>query len=218
MPEGWLARQVAAITRNVHTRNHSFFEALGHERADLFDNAAHGYATVIAARKGDNAERATMIAALLHLDKSAGAAIEALNQVLGGFAYGHNIASQDRHSILGHEALALHFVFVTDHACHFRHGGVGFGFQLRRASCGNNCRGGVVALEAADGLLALTFGFFGDSAGVDDDGVGQAHGGGVLAHHFRFVRIQPTAKVDHLNAGIFAHGIHDGSAHTPSKT
>jgi hypothetical protein len=52
----------------------------------------------------------------------------------------------------------------------------------------------------ANGLPGLAFGFGGDSAGVDDNGIVEVQFVTVTAHDLGFVSVQPTAEGNNLRS------------------
>src|SRR6185295_20029104 len=72
------ARQVRAVARDVDAGEHHLAIAIGHEPAHLLDHLAHGHRARIAAAIRDDAERAAVVAAVLHLHEGARSALDAV--------------------------------------------------------------------------------------------------------------------------------------------
>src|SRR5262249_27635634 len=138
---------------------------------------AHRHAAGIAPAIGNNAEGAAVVATILHLQEGAGAAVETVHELRGGFFDAHNVVDADalraRHAEIG-IAGGLKFFLVADDLIDFGHGGIGFGLHLRGASGDNDAGIGAGAAGLADRLFGLAHGFGGNGAGIDDDGVGQS--------------------------------------------
>ncbi len=66
-----------------------------HQAAHAVHHRAHGYRAGGPAAIGDDAERAAVVAAVLHLDEGAGAAAEAVDEMAGGLAHRHDVGHRD---------------------------------------------------------------------------------------------------------------------------
>ncbi len=96
VPKGRTVRQVRTVRADIDAGQHHL-KMTGIDEA--FDGC-HDPIGIDAATgptdKGDDAEGAAVIAALLHLDEGAGATLEAVDQVTGGLLQGHDVADDDR--------------------------------------------------------------------------------------------------------------------------
>ena len=81
LAERGLARQVLAVGGQVDPGQHDLAVAGVDQAARLLDHLARRHAPARAAAIGNDAERAAVIAAVLHLDEGARAAVEAVDQV-----------------------------------------------------------------------------------------------------------------------------------------
>ena len=72
--EFWRARQIGAIAGDVDAGQHDLAITVADEPAHVIDHRAHRHRARIAAAIRNDAERAAMVAAVLHLDEGAGAA------------------------------------------------------------------------------------------------------------------------------------------------
>ena len=148
-----------------------------------------------------------MVAAVLHLDESAGAAGETLDQMRGGLPHRHDVVD-DRLRRVGEvergarlrPAAPLSFSALP---------------STRSASvmatkvCGSVCaaqpvttilRLRALAPQRADGLARLAHRLRRDRAGIDHHGIGEAGALRLAADHFRFGGIEPAAEGDDVDA------------------
>ena len=187
--------QVGAVGGDIDAGQHDFLVSGGNQGADLVGDGADRDRAVGAAAERDDAERAAVVAALLHLHEGSGAAGELGDQVRGGFARGHDVGN--RGSGAGQPAFRPQFVVVAEHAVNVRQGGPGGWVDLRGAAGDDDAGLGPLARDAADGLAGLAFGLGGNGAGVDDHGVGRA--GGQTAHDLAFIGVQAAAEGEDVN-------------------
>ena len=143
------------------------FRYLAHDLADW-------HRTAVAAAKGNNAESAAMVAALLDLNESTCPVAESVQQVARGFPHGHDVVDHNRN--LGHIAFALHLLDVAENSVDFWHCGESVRIDLRRASGDDDLRAGAFTPCLTDRLTGLSFGFRRHGAGIDDDDIGAAGG------------------------------------------
>src|SRR5690606_3885801 len=104
---------------DVHPGQHDFRIAIGDEFLDLLDHEPHGYRAGGATAIGNDAEGAAMVAAVLHLNEGAGAAIHALDEVPGRLAHAHDVV--DLHLVVERRAedyrlvaLGLELIGIAD--------------------------------------------------------------------------------------------------------
>ncbi len=167
-------RQIGAPAGQVDTGQHHLVIARIHQPLDLIHHHACRNRAGIAAPKGNDAEGAAMIAAVLHLHIGARPRAETVDQVAGGFRHGHDVI--DLHPLgladeIGRQArpcLGLHLFGIADDQIDLGHGGESLGLGLRGAAGHDQPRVGVFAAQAADFLPGLAHGLGGHGAGVDD--------------------------------------------------
>ncbi len=105
-----------------------------------------------------------MVAALLDLQKCAGSALEAVDQMRRGLFEVRRL--EPWRAI----ALRQQFRAVVEHPVDLRHCGVALWSDLGGAAGDDDLRLGMPAASPADRLSRLPLGFGGDGAGIDDDG------------------------------------------------
>src|SRR6185312_893451 len=188
---------------------HDFAIIVFDQAAHLRHDIAHRHRTRRPAAVGDNAKRAAVIAAILHLHESSGSSLETFGKMQRGFAHGFEVA--DAHFFFGAHAeieSPLHFdpAFrrslegIAEDAVDFRHLRECRGFGLRRATGYDNLRTGPLALHAADGLPRLRYGFRGHRTGIEDDGIRKTGGFRLVPQRFGFGGVQAAAESDNFNA------------------
>jgi hypothetical protein len=132
------ARQVPAVGRDVHAREHHFPVAVPDEAADLVHRNAHRHRARRPAAIGDDAEGAAVVAAVLDLHEGAGAALEAVHEMQRGLADLHDVVDAHllgpRQAEIGRPAFRRELLGIAEHAVHLRHGGEALGLDLRRAA------------------------------------------------------------------------------------
>src|ERR1700758_4340284 len=89
--ELWRARKIRAVARNIDAGEHDLAIAVGDKPADVLDHRAHRHRARIAPAERNDAKGAAVIAAILHLDESAGAAGERIDQMRRGLLYRHDV-------------------------------------------------------------------------------------------------------------------------------
>ena len=186
-----------AIGRNINTGQHHFHMAALNQFPHLIDDAPGRHAAIGAAGKGDDAEGAAMVAALLHLDEGAGAAFQTADQVTGGFLQGHDIGNDHRFGIVGIGG-GVELFQIADHPVDLGHGGEFIRLQLGGAAGDDDPGLRVVAPRLADGLAGLAFGFRRHCTGIDDHRVFEPGLGGALAHDLRFKGVEAATEGDDL--------------------
>ncbi len=143
---------------------------LGIARLDQRRGAAHDLAgrhrPARAAPQRDDAERAGMIAALLHLDEAAGAALEAVDRQRRALLEPRKIADIDARRVA--IACGVELLAVAEDAVDLGHRGKGLGVDLRGAAGDDHRRSGRATAGAADRLARLALGLGRHRAGVDD--------------------------------------------------
>ena len=146
-----------------------------------------------------------MIAAILDLHGGAGAALDAVDQMQGGFTRRHDVIDDDlllrgdaeniTRKVLALKGRArispgrdLEFLGIADHAIDFRHGGEGRGLGLRRAAGDHDARLRPFAAKPADGLARLPHRFRRHRAGIYHHRVVETGFAGLAPHDFGFMR------------------------------
>ena len=163
------------------------------ERAHLLDHGAHRHRARVAAPERDDAERAAVVAAVLHLHEGARPAAQPVDQVKGGLAHGHDVVDADllaaiRAPRAAVQVSALRLLVVADDERHLRHGRETLRLDLRRAAGDDDAGIRPVAGDPADRLPGLPRRLGRHRAGVDDDEAAVAGGLGVALHRLRFGR------------------------------
>ena len=207
------ARQIRAITGQIDARQHDLGMATLDQRPDLIDHRAHRHRARIAAAKGNDAEGATMIAAVLHLHEYARQArLESFQQMRRHLAHRHDVGDRNLFARLKAKpgavecrpralpGLSPHLVAIADDAIDLCHAGEHFGLCLGGAAGDDDPGRGPFALEPADRLPRLCNGLVGDGATVDEDGVGETRAFGLDAHHLGLEGIETAAKGDDFDA------------------
>ena len=146
-----------------------------------------------------------MVAAVLHLDEGAGAAVEPVDQMAGGLVHRHDVVDADTGVLAQAEIVAprLELLGIAEDEVDLGHGGEGFRVDLGGAAGDDDAGVRIVAARLADRLAGLAHGLGRHRAGVDQDGVAHAGLLGAAAHDLGFQRVQPAAEGDGLR---FAHG------------
>ena len=182
------ARQIRAIARQIDTGQHDLGMAALDQRADLGHHRAHRHRPRIAAAIGNNAEGTAVIAAVLHLhEHPRQAALKALQQMRRHLLDRHDVGDRDLFALPDAEAaggierrargapgFTAHLVVIADDAIDLGHASEHLGLGLRRAAGNDDSRQRPFALQPADRLPRLRYGFVGDRAAIDDDGFGEA--------------------------------------------
>src|SRR5262249_17157800 len=151
----------------VDAGEHDLRAAVRDQAFDLLHDVARRRGARVSTAVRDHAERAAMVAAVLHLHVGAGAFGKAIDQMRGGFAHGHDVADADALAARL-EALGAHLFSVADDAADFGHRREAVGVDLHGAAGDDDLGVRAISAGAADGLARLAHGFGGDGAGVDD--------------------------------------------------
>src|SRR5476651_583142 len=109
--------------------------------ADLRHHFVRRHRARISAAKGDDAERAAVVAAVLYLHESARMPVEAFDQAHRRFFSRHDVADGDL--LLGAEAApdrSVQFFFIAQDVIDLGHFGEYLGFGLRRATGDDDAR------------------------------------------------------------------------------
>ena len=144
-----------------------------HQRAHLGHHRADRHRAVGPAAKRDDAERAAVVAALLHLDEGARPAGELGHQMRRGLARGHDVADQPEPGVVASSSPAWQFFGVAQHAVDVGQRGPRGGVDLGRAAGDDDPGVRPLARQPADRLARLALGLGGHRAGVDDHGIGR---------------------------------------------
>ncbi len=142
VPSVGLPRQIRAIGRQIHAGQHDFLEARFHQAARFGDDRAGADAARMSATVGNDAERAAVVATVLHLQHRPRAAVEAgvaegVQQLPRRFLHRHDVVDHDARRILEEIrriARGGQLFLVAEHAIDFGHRGVGLRLDLGRAS------------------------------------------------------------------------------------
>ena len=136
----------------------------------MVNHHACGHRTAVATAKWDDAKGASVIAAILHLDKGAGFAGKGRYQMRRGLPDRHNVRNQ-RFAVTRffEEQAGVLFLGIAQYRCHLGHRSKTVRIDLRRASRHNDPRIGAAFARLADGLPRLAHGFVGNRATVDND-------------------------------------------------
>ena len=198
------ARQIGPIRRHIDAGQHHFAVTVRHKLPDLLDNRAHRHRARRSAAIRDDAERAAVIAPVLHLHECARAPVEPLDQVPRGLRHRHDVV--DLHLVVERHAerhrpvrLGLELVGVADHEIDLGHVGERARIGLRRAAGDDDLPRRVLALRPADRLLRLPHRFGRHRAGVDDQRTGNARFERRRLHHLGFVGVEPAPEGQRLH-------------------
>jgi hypothetical protein len=145
-----------------------------------------------------------MVAAVLDLQEGTRASVERVDHVAGRLAHAHDVvdphlfqrvdAEIRQRTIVVRDELFL----IAEHEVDLVHGGEGIRIGLRGAAGDDDAGGGMIAPRLADRLAGLTHRLAGDRTGVDDDSTAGEFAepglGRRLAHHFRFIGVEPAAE------------------------
>ena len=103
-----------------------------------------------------------MIAAILHLQKGAGLAVETIHHLARGLPHAHDVVDadflRDAHAEIG-IGLCLELFLIAKHRVHFRHRGKGLRFGLGGAAGDQDAHVWLLALQPADRLARLAHRF-----------------------------------------------------------
>ena len=146
-----------------------------------------------------------MIAAVLDLDEGACATVEALDKMCGSLSSRHDIVHLNGSVVERIKDFALELLRVAEDNIYFGHVRVARGIDLGRAARDNDPGGRVLAPRATDRLAGLPLGLGRDGTGIDDDGVGQTGGIGMLAHHFGLVGVKSTSESENFGRTVLSH-------------
>ena len=119
-----------------------------------------------------------MIAAVLDRDVATPASARRAGKGRGG-SLGHDVADSNPPARRRQDA-RQRLPGVADHEVDLAHGGERFGIDLSGAAGDDEARGRPLAARLADRLARLAHSLGGHRAGVEDDGIGKAVGGGAL--------------------------------------
>ena len=142
------------------------------EAADLRHDLARRHRARRPAAERNDAERAAVIAAVLHLHVGARARSEAVDEMSGRLAHAHDVVDLHALGAGGRkpgERLRPHLLGVADDVIDFAQRCKALGLDLRGAAGDDDARRRVLAAQPADGLRRLAHGLGGDGASVDDD-------------------------------------------------
>jgi hypothetical protein len=212
MSEARRARQICAVGGEVDPGQHDFAVAGDNQAACLLGNEAHRDRSAGAASIGDHAEGAAMIAALLDLQEGAAPALEAVDEVSGGFGqFGRFGRARD---IAERAQLGL----VVEHRIDLGQSGVTLGCDCRSAAGHDDPRFRAAAAGAPDGLAGLPLSLRRNGTGVDYHRAGEAGAFSRAANDLGFEDIEAAAEGDDLVVRHVAQPAASRSgSNTPSK-
>src|SRR5262249_16498816 len=154
LPELRRARQISAISGEIDARQNDFGKARTHESPRLLDDGTHRYAARVSTSEGNDAERAAMIAAVLALQHSTGAALETVDELRRGLAHAHDVVDADafvRSQAEVRVGCGQELLLIADNGIDLGHIGEAPRLDLRRTSCHDDARAWLVATCLPDG-------------------------------------------------------------------
>src|SRR5262249_36872699 len=183
---------------DIDARKHDFTIPVASEAPYLGNNVFDRKRSRIPAAERNNAERAAMIASILHLDECARPSFDAVDRVRSHRFDRHNVRYGD---LVGRNpGSGVEFFLVADNAVDLRHGGKIRSLCLGSTPGHDNALVRLFALEAADCLPRLAHCLTGDSTGVDDSGLIETGRSRFAPDCFRFIGVQATTECDDVNA------------------
>src|SRR5579872_1227219 len=199
--------KIAAIARYINTGEHDFAITIVDQPAYIFDDSSHRHRARIATAERNDTKRAAVIAAVLHLHKSARPAGESIDEMRRCFFYRHNVVDDrfgrtlDRKSGPRlHPTGSGELLPVAKDAIGFGHGRECLRLRLRRTAGHDDFGLRTAAAQRPDGLPRLADGFRSHRAGIDHNGVVEPGARRLAANDFRFGGIEPAAERDNLDA------------------
>src|SRR5581483_3223306 len=208
LPEFGGAGQIDTVAREIDAGQHDLGTAALGERAHLLDHRAHRHRARIAPAMGDDAERAAMVATVLHLDEHTWQpTLEAVKQMRRHLPDSHDVADRDLFAGANIERGARvaprgapHLVVIADDAVDLGHLGEHRSLRLCRTAGHDDARIGPLAFQAPDRLPRLPHRLVGDRATVDDDGLLETCRCRLPRDHLGFERVEAAAEGDDLDA------------------
>jgi hypothetical protein len=156
---------------------------------------------------GNDAERAAMVAAILHLNEGARTAGKAFDQVRRGVPDRHDVVDHRLRRIGETKSIArlrprcrTKLLGIAENAIGLGHSDECLRLGLRRAAGDDDLRLRALAPKGPDRLPRLTHRLRRDGAGIDHHCVGQAGAFRFAADHFRLGGIEPAAEGDDIDA------------------
>ena len=212
LTKGGLAGQVTAPRGDIDAGQNHFVIALGGQTADLFDHLARRGRARIAPPKGDDAEGAAMVAAILHLDIGPRPLLEPIDQVASRFPHRHDVIDPNAGSVGGGDGIGpgLSLLGIAEHQINLLHRPKGGGVDLGGAACDDQAGAWPLAAHLANGLARLAYGLAGHCAGVEDHRITQTILSRALADHFGLIGIETAAKGHHLDILVLIEGGGEG--------
>ena len=114
---------------HVDAGQHDLGIAVAGQPLDLLDHGAHRHRARIAAAIGDDAEGAAMVAAVLHLDEGARAALDGVDHMAGGLAHRKDVVDARLLGVVDAEirqraiGMRLQLLLIAEHEIDLVHGG-----------------------------------------------------------------------------------------------
>ena len=225
--EARLARQVRSVAGQIDAGQHDLAIAVFGEPLDLVDCRTHRHGARIATAIGDDAERAAVVAAILHLHEGARAALDGVDHMRRGLGHLEDIVDPDLLELVDPEfrqgAIALRFqlVVIADDEIDFFHAAKGAGLRLGGAAGDDDAGIRILAARLADRLSRLPNGLAGHGAGVEDDRAAvefaEARCLRLAAHDFGLIGVQPAPEGDDIDGHQIAscEGAFSSRLHAP---
>ena len=195
LPERRGPRQIRPIGGDIDPGQHDLLIARLHQGAHLCHHGADRNTAAGATAERDDAERAAVVATLLHLDEGARPSGEFGDQMRRRLARRHDVG--DRVRRVRRPAFRPQLVLVAKHAVHARQVAPGLRVDLRRAAGDDDPRSRPLAHRTSDRLPRLPFRLGRHGAGVDDHRIGQT--GRMVADDLALVGVQPAAEGEDFN-------------------
>ena len=195
------AGKIRAVVGDIDAGEHQLTMAVRDQAARLRHAVVDRQRARIAAPERNDAERAAMVAAVLHLQEGARMALDNVHRVPCVPFHRHDVADGDTRAVVGPRICPcsrVELFLVADDAVDLRHGRERAWLGLRRAAGDHDARIGPLALDAPDGLARLPHRFGGNSAGIYHHRVVET--GRRAPDHFRLGDVEPAAEGDDVEA------------------
>src|SRR5579862_2270761 len=198
------AREIQAVSCQINARKNDFGIPTLCETACFLHDGAHRYASRIPPPKRNDAECAAVIAAVLNLQKSAGATLKTVYELGSGFPDRKDIVDPYAFRCADAEICVAgepEFLVVSQHKVDFRHIGEALGLGLRCATGDDDFGIGICASVFAHRLFRLSHGLARHRTGVDDDCVAKAGLRSACPNNLRFIGIETATEGDDFERG-----------------
>ena len=193
------ARQIWSVGCDVDARQHHLARAGVHRAPHRRHHLARRDRARRPAAERNDAERAAVIAPILHLHVGARALAEAGDQMPRRLPHAHDVV--DLHARAARQRqprkrFRLELLDIADDVIDFCHRGECFRLCLGGATRNDQSRARLLALQAPDRLPRPPHRLARHRAGVDDDCGAKARGRCMRRHHVALVRVQAAAERD----------------------